>query len=370
MKAFKTTFVSLFLLFSLNLCSQNSTHISPHDPLVQYSGRIDYSNPKEVSFSHPGTSFKMKFEGTICLILLENRFKPGEGSDTTGNYYNIIVDNNPPLVVAMTGYDHMYRIEGLEKGIHTVEVFKLTESLVGHGIFRGLEIEKGKKLLPIKQPERKIEFIGNSITCGYGNEGDSPNCHFSAKTENNYLAYGAITARNLNAAYMAVAYSGKGVIQNYSLEDKETLPVIYDRIFPDKKESRWDFKKWQPDVVVINLGTNDFAHAAPDSALFVKTYLDFLKRIRWNYPKAHIFCIEGCMIKDGWPAGIPSLTLVKKFIESAVDNFKTDTDTKIETFYLTTAKEGDFGCDYHPNKRKHQMMAGELTSFIKLKTGW
>ncbi|MBC7391487.1 MAG: SGNH/GDSL hydrolase family protein [Opitutaceae bacterium] len=336
--------------------------VSPHDPLIQYAGRIDFQHPSQVSFSHPGISIKLKFEGKICNILLEN-----EKSSKMGNYYNIIVDGKKPFVISVEK-ETVYKLE-LAEGVHILEIFKRTENFVGTGIFKGIEIEKGRKLLPLEKPQRKIEFIGNSITCGYGNEGDSPACPFSPDTENNYLAYGSITARNLKAEFMTVAFSGIGVIRNYD-KGKQTMPVIYDQIFPDKKFPIWDFKKWTPDAVVINLGTNDFAHSVPDSALFISTYVKFLKHIRKNYPKAHIFCIEGSMLRDGWPNGIASLTIVKRYVEKAVQTFKKENDSKIDTFYLSTAGENDLGCDYHPNVKMHQIMAAELTGFMKTKLGW
>ncbi len=362
----KTTFKILavinLLFFFPNLLGQSKVLISPHDPFIKYTGRIDYLNPNQVSFSHPGISIKIKFEGRICNVLLDN-----ESSSGMTNYYNIIVDNKKPITISVAK-ETVYKLD-LPEGFHLVEIFKKTEGMVGKGIFKGIEIEKGRKLLPLEKTLRKIEFIGNSITCGYGNEGGSPACRFTPETENNYLAYGAITARNLNAEYMAVAISGIGVIRNYDLSRK-TMPVVYDQVFHDQKQPLWDFKKWVPDAVVINLGTNDFAHSTPDSVLFIQAYVSFLERVRKNYPTSHIFCIEGCMIRDGWPNGIASLTIVKRYVKKASDIFRKKYDQKIDTFYLSTAKENDLGCDYHPNVKMHQIMAKELTAFMKAKLNW
>ena len=360
--SFKVITALSLIFFFQNLVGQSKTLISPHDPLIQYVGRIDYQNPYQVSFSHPGISIKLKFEGKICNILLGN-----EGASKIANYYNIIIDNKKPVAISVIK-ETVYKLD-LVAGIHVLEIFKRTENFVGTGIFKGIEIEKGKKLLPLEKPQRKIEFIGNSITCGYGNEGDSPACPFTPETENNYLAYGSITARNLKAEFMTVAFSGIGVTRNYD-KGTETMPVIYDRIFPDRKLPLWDFTKWTPDAVVINLGTNDFAQSVPDSILFISTYIKFLKHIRQKYPKTHIFCIEGSMLRDGWPTGIASLTIVKRYVEKAVKTFRKENDTKIDTFYLPTAGENDLGCDYHPNVKMHQVMAEELTGFIRSKLDW
>jgi hypothetical protein len=97
-------------------------------------------------------------------------------------------------------------------------------------------IEKVKvldiKLTPSKRPARRIEFIGNSITCGYGVLSDSSNCHFSPQTEDAGMSYAAILSRRLHADYHLVAYSGKGMVRNYGDKNKTSVnPMLslYDR---------------------------------------------------------------------------------------------------------------------------------------------
>jgi hypothetical protein len=77
--------------------------------------------------------------------------------------------------------------------------------------------------------QRRIEIVGDSITCGYGNEGTDP-CNFSAETENHYLTYGALAARMFGAELSTVAWSGKGVVNNFDNDVFEPLPQIYDRL--------------------------------------------------------------------------------------------------------------------------------------------
>ncbi len=60
-----------------------------------------------------------------------------------------------------------------------------------------------------------MEFIGNSITCGYGIEAGSKFMHFSDSNENHYYTYAGIAAHRLNAESMAVARSGIGTYRNY-----------------------------------------------------------------------------------------------------------------------------------------------------------
>lgn len=361
----------LFCLSMLSLasCAQEKTlHIPPSHPQFVYSGRIDRSDTTSYRFSYPAVAIRATFTGQHCTLLLRNESQ----NNSFHNQYYVVIDDQAPLSLAVGNKDKRHVLSlAPNRGSHTLYIFKKTESMVGLGIFEGLELDKGAQLLPTKElPARRIEFIGNSITCGYGNEGDSPQCHFSPETENAYLSYAAITARNLSADYLFVAYSGKGVVSNYDLDDKQTMPKLYDRVFPWDNAPNYHRGSWKPDVVVINLGTNDFAHHVPDSALFVSTYVSFLKKLHTQYPNATFFCIEACMTKDDWPVGIPSLTLVKRFIERAVIVAQTRGINKSYAYFPSSMQQGEIGCDWHPNVIRHKKMADELTAFIRQKMNW
>lgn len=363
----KSTTLYMCICISLMACSDNSTSFIPaSDPHFQYVGRIDDSKPATIRFSYPGSLIRARFEGNTCQIKLRNELQHPD----VVNYYQITVDNQPSYVLKIGQGDTLTSIDLDPSTEHTLSIFKRTESFVGTAVFEGIMLANGKKLLPLPDPKRKMEFIGNSITCGYGNEGETPQCPFSPELENGYKSYSAITARNLDAAYVAVAYSGKGIIQNYDLTDPETLPIIYDRIIPKELGNLWKHSRYQPDAVVINLGTNDFAHNAPDSALFEKTYWGFLQKIRKQYPKAHLFCIVGCMMRNGHPNGLPSLQMMQQHLTNIVQQAKKQGDSLVYTFSAEPAQNGDYGCDWHPNVARHEKMAKELTEFIRSKTGW
>jgi lysophospholipase L1-like esterase len=359
-------FILVIISFSFVSCSLNNNNlILPNDPNFQFEGRIDKAQPNSYRFSQPGISIKFKFEGKKCTIKLKN-----ESDKNLSNYYNLLIDENEPRAIAISNSDANYIIELQDDKPHTITIFKRTENFVGVGIFEGVLLEKGKKLLPVELKKHKMEFIGNSITCGYGNEGSSRECPFSPETENNYLAYSATTARNLNAEFYAIAYSGIGMIQNYDLENKQTMPYVYDRILADFPDSKWNFKNYTPDVVVLNLGTNDFAHSNPDSTFFINTYLTFVQKIRKNYPNAQIFCLEGCMLNDYSTDNRKPKSTLRNHIETIVKKLNSEGDNLVYSYFFSGMQEDEFGCDWHPNVKKHQSMSKDLTGFIKSKTGW
>src|SRR5262249_41999742 len=137
-----------------------------------------------------------------------------------------------------------------------------------------------------------------SISCGYGDEGN-PMCTFSADTENHYLTYEALAARKLGADLVTVAWSGKGVVCNYGDGPNsctDPMPPLWDRTLPSSNGSTWDFS-WKPDVVIINLGTNDFSTDVDPSELqFTAAYESFLRHIRSKYADAYILCTVGPLL--------------------------------------------------------------------------
>jgi hypothetical protein len=352
---------------------ESQNQIDADNPLIKYTGRVDFSNPKAPRFAWSGVSIKAAFKGSVCQILLNDY---ASGTDATGgkhtNYFNLIIDNKRVQVLKCNPGKQIYTVDSLSNSNHTIEIFKRTEALIGEVEFKGFILDKGKKLfeLPASPQTRRMEFIGNSITCGYGNEGPNAECKFSGATENAYMAYGAITARNLNAEYVAVPFSGKGLTRNYGGSPEETMPMLYDRILAANPDLKWDFKKYIPDVVCINLGTNDFSQSNPDSVLFVGTYIKFIGTIRSNYPNASIICLTGSMMSDSYPQGMKSLSTLKNYLKAVTGYLNAKGDNKVYTFDMSGQGSLGIGCDWHPSVKQHEKNAAELTAFVKEKMGW
>jgi len=357
--------------------AQNLITVGASDPNIIYQGRIDNSDPSKILFSYPGVSIKATFEGTQIKALLE---EGGWGGTSGTNYFNVIIDEKAPTVLELSGSNTEYTLaQNLTDGIHTIELIKRTESQVGTVTFKGFQTESGTLLAPSTPlPERKIEFIGNSITCGYGNgiSTTSPdNYHFTSINENNYNAWGAVAARNLQAQYSCVAYSGRGLLQNNSGSQEGTLPKIYDQIIADDASTLWDHSRYIPDVLVINLGTNDFAAEVSsdqytvDSTEFVQTYITFISKLRTYYPCSSIICCVGTMMSDGYPSGKYHWTRIQNYVSSVRDYFNNQNDSKV--FYLKLSpQQSPYGEDWHPTEATHLIMANTLVDFINDNVGW
>src|SRR5262249_28724043 len=143
---------------------------------------------------------------------------------------------------------------------------------------------------------------------GYGNEGAGPGCGFVNSEQNEYLAYGALAARALAADHTTIAWSGKS---SYEMLE------YFERTLPARNDSKWDFTSYQPHVVVVNVGTNDFANVDPGEALWVRVYVKLIERIRAVYPQAVIVCAISSMLTDVFPEGRNARTKAKKYMATA-----------------------------------------------------
>jgi len=351
--------ILLFCLFSESSFSQTQ-FVSFNDKHISYEGRIDYKNDAAV-LMWPGTSIKINFKGTG----ISGEFKDAD----TSNYYNVIIDNDSIYKIQFdTSKKTVALGSNLSYGKHSIQLFKRTERDKGKTLFYGFEFNGKTKLLkPTKLPKRKIEFFGNSITCGYAiNDivNDSPDGYY----ENNYDAYAAITARHFNAQYHCTSKSGIGIMVSWF---PLIMPEMYDRLDPIDSTSKWDFSKYIPDVVVINSLQNDswlvnmpdneqfknkFGTKPPDDNYIINAYKNFVQTIRIKYPKAQIICMLGNMdiTKKGspWPG----------YVEQAVGLLH---DNKIFT-YFSPFKE-TWG---HPKVKEQQMLADGLIQFIDQHIKW
>jgi lysophospholipase L1-like esterase len=255
---------------------------------------------------------------------------------------------------------------GLAAGAHTVELYRRTEANQGESQFLGFDFGGGQLLAPPPAPTRRIEIVGDSITCGYGDEGANMSCPFSPDTENHYLSYGAIAARNVNAELITIAWSGKGLVCNYGDDAsscQNPLPTYYERTLPDRATSQWDFSSWRADAVVINLGTNDFSTSTdPSQSQFEEAYKSFVGKIRSKYPNAWILLTNGSMLSGG------DLTMVRGYLKNVVTAVN---DPKVKSFEIQPQDAEDgYGCDWHPSLATHRKMADQLTSVLKSTLGW
>jgi lysophospholipase L1-like esterase len=353
-------FICTFLfatIFSYNSSAQSI--IDADNSAIIYSGRIDFTNPKAPEFGYSGVRIRTKFEGTSLKVKIT--------SPEMTNYFYIFIDSVlQPKFMTTTTTTELNVASGLKDTIHSLEMIKITESGQGKCIFKGLVLDASKNIIAGTVSEnRKIHFIGNSITCGYGIEVLNNALHFDPATENFYDGYAAITARSLQADYNIVSRSGIGIYRNYG--DPKTgstnnMYTIYDRTFYDKITPKWNFFQFQPDVVCVNLGTNDFSTNQGDNTLFTNQYNKFVDTLRLKYPNAKIVLLMGPMLSN--------TATVKSLLQSVVKTHVDAGDNNVSMFEMSAQGALGYGADWHPSRAQARKNAGELISYLKGITGW
>ncbi len=356
--------------------SDGSWLVSARSPLVSYGGRVDCAAPAGPMLGFVGGSVRVRFVGTGLDLLLRDF---GGGTPQTTNYYDVTVDDAPPRLLEVSPTRERYELaSGLAEGEHEVELFKRTEAAPGGNVGKGKAqvlglVLRGSRLLPVAAPERRLEFIGDSITCGYGNEEATMHPEASPYTSlgsNGHRAYGAVTARLLGARYLAVAYSGRGLSRNYAGIGGARLPELYDRSVPDEPTaSVWNPAQYVPNAVVVNLGTNDFSTPGVDRAVFVREYSAFLAKLRGRYPQAALVAALGPMLNDAYPPGDDAWTTARSDVSAAVAERARAGDRNVHVVFFEP-QQAPFGQDWHPSAATHARMAAELAPRLKEILGW
>ena len=352
------------LLFMLVSVSYGQTFVPFEQKNIAYMGRIETVENQCVKIFWPGTSATLNFEGTEAKAILKN------GNGTTWFYVIVDGDSEHAKKIKPDTIKTSYTLaSGLKKGKHSVQIYKLTDNTTVTS-FYGFELNEDARVLKPNLPgKKKIEFYGNSITAGHGVDvPDGQNDSGAPEFFNNYLTYAGITARHYNAQYSNISRSGIGVMLSWF---PVIMPEMYDRLNPGDPYSKWDFSKYTPDVVVINLFQNDswlinnpaheqfkarFGTTRPDELTIIKAYRDLVLKIRAKYPKASIICALGSMdaTQKGsrWPG----------YIETAVKGLG---DSKIYTHFFPYKNTGG-----HPKVAEQKAMADDLIGFIDKNIRW
>jgi len=356
----KYIFILTLFIFCGIINAQNKI-IPFNDPNLLYEGRTLY-RPDAAELIWSAASVSICFEGTGISAVMRDL--------DTANYYNVFIDGKYLTKFHTDTVKHSYLLaSGLTAGKHTAELFKRTEWDRGKTLFYGFEADENTKVLPMQQTKkRKMEFFGNSITCGYANEDSAGTDAWVGYFQDAYKSYASITARHFNAQCHFTSRSGIGIMVSWA---PLIMPEMYDRTDPTDSTSKWDFSKYTPDIVVINLYQNDswlvnspdndqfksrFGTKAPDEAYIINAYKNFVTTIRSKYPQAYIICALGSMdaTKEGskWPG----------YIQKAVEQMG---DKKIYTHFFSF-----INANRHPIAKEHEEMAQSLIKFIEENIKW
>ncbi len=318
---------------------------------VRLMGRFDRSDLSAPVAAWVNSAVFCTFEGKEVWLRAE---------DSSGeNCLEIILDGVARNWIGLKQGIHDYLIErDVPEGVHTLEIHKRTELLIGTVTFRDIYLPAGGRFYaPPAAQELKLEFFGDSITNGAGN-GHPHEVGYAPALDDGYMSYAALCARMLSAEYHTMAISGIGILQD-AMGRVNGLPPHFHGVHglgtPD-----WDFSKYLANGVVINLGQNDYSNPISDER-YIEEYIHFVEDILRQYPDAYVFCCVGTMNNNYLP-GVRRVT--KHFHELGNDKVYL-----VDLGLILPEVEG-WGGAFHPGFQTHYRMAADLARFISEKTGW
>lgn len=357
----------------------------PEDPAVRLQrscrllGRcLSDSRSDAVWFSFTGAGFALDFTGCRLEARLTADIESVRDADRRP-WLCIYLDDEetPAQTVCIDRREMTVTLFSADRPRHVrIRVVKRSEASASSFGLRELVCDSGGTMRPTQPSARRILFLGDSFTCGYGNEG-APGEPFSTATENGCETFAARTARALAADAQMVCWSGIGVYSSYTTtaEPNRTLCMadLYVRqdyggcrrlILPQQAADPAGFS---PQAIVIDLGTNDASYTAragdAGRRQFIAAYAALLDTLRRDAPQAWIFCTLGPLTEESGR--------LFALIRELTDARRAAGDTRIcaLSFPAATAEEG-LGTDDHPSRKTHGRMALALTEEIRTRLCW
>lgn len=284
------------------------------------------------------------------------------------SYLVVYADGEPTDTIRLDpGERKVYNLfEADEKGEHTVKVLKRTELLLSTVGMTGIKTEDGYFLSPPARNTRRIEVFGDSITSGYGNLG-AMGTTMSPANSDGLQTYATLAAEAVGADIQVVSCSGYGLYT--SRWGDGIIPPLFTKT-TQNHPTRWDATRYVPDVVIVNLGTNDGANVAGNSRdnmplftaeAYKAAYKDFIAEIQAAYPGVQILCCFGLM-------GNACYEEIKSTITDMCAEYTAAGDDSVQYLFFDKITETERGCASHPNVAAHTkaavILAARLTELF------
>lgn len=237
----------------------------------------------------------------------------------------IEVDGVTSYINLKEGLQTVTLASGLSAGNHTIKVSKGSEAYRDDMYI--YSITYTGTLQEAQAAARRIEFLGDSITAGSGVFFQ----HCGYGPTHSYFSYANMTADALGADYYSVANGGWRFTSTYN--NSTSIATIYPYVSMNEDLGVYDNSAWKPDVIVINLGTNDAISARSDAnnyteATFEENIFSMLNLVREKNPDAEIIWVYGMMLSEK-----------KEWIQSAVEKYALK-DSKVHYVYCQPNTDG------------------------------
>ena len=341
--------------------------IELNDSRLYYHGRtFDVDNGIGIDWSHSGIAMNVKASQVKMALKAQNGSNATQGNRS---YVQVYINGEKSQKILLKDGQHYYDIatDLNPDEVTEIKVLKVTEANFSYVDLKKISVRGSVE--PIDRKVKKIEVIGDSISAGYGIISEANATGFKAVEEDSTYTYAALLAKKLDAELTLLASSGSGIFMDSSgLKSGESKNNKAANVWTDMYDysvvargqrgmalstsKKWDFTNDHPDIILVNLGTNDAANVAKLSQDDLNNGVaqavnSFLTKLTTTHPNAKIVWCYGLMNNK-----------LAKVIEDAVDSFA---ETNDKVFFIELPRQYEFsdvtGADSHPNAVTHQKVA-------------
>lgn len=353
---------------------QSRAATSPEPPVldldkdVKYFGRT-YAENEVHYFSWSNSGFQFSFYGTGAAATMKATLHTA-GSTAQTAYVKVYVDGVLTKDLAVSeGETPVTLASNLAEGLHTVKVIKRTSGYYSTIGLSKIQLDSGSEIRETKKYyERSMLFIGDDLTTGYGSmvtkaqvsAGSVPS--YTTATEDSTITFAGLTSDYFGAENMTIALSGgsgRGIVKNGGGSTSHTAPKFFEYLeYREKRSVAYDHSQYNPDVVVINLGTYDQT-AGVTVEDFKFGCRNFIRQVRAAYSDAKIIFAYGI---NG--------TAYASTIQSLITEFNNAGDRDIYYVGLSALTASEKGISGHPTKEAHASRSKQLIAAVEEITGW
>jgi hypothetical protein len=342
-----------------NAATSSTPSMLANNPAITYEGRYDSDATGAVRIGFPGVTTHLRFRGTTLTMR-------ADASDDD-LFFDVSLDGAAPTLIRLhKGAGDYPVVQNASATEHAVSLTRRNESWQGTCVIQGFAFDPGGESLPAPElPKRKLMFIGDSVTCGEMTAYETGRDMHAKINSNAHVSYGMILARQLGAQCHLVSYGGRGIIRDWQgIRDTRNAPQFYELALPDDPAVRWDHRRYVPDAIGIQLGTNDFNQGIPDQNEFVNAYVQFIEKVRRDAPNALIFVMDSPIVNDE-PIKGPRRTALHFYLQQIIARAG---DPKV--ILAPLGHYPGVPGNGHPTGEEHEAMARELEPVFRRALGW
>ena len=329
--------------------SNKITELSRNSIYVKYHGRNVHLGT-HVIMNNTGSGFEVTFYGKELYATMDGWYGSWYGETRLTVLVDGETDTEERVVIlsqATTKAEYKL-VDGLDEGVHTVKVLKITEAGASH--MNLYELRTDGYFKPTDKTQKlRMEVYGDSITAGYGNlRGDAAD-GTNATIQDGMQTYATYAASTLDADINVQAKSGIGLYTSANVDDSMQVNKLYRYVNYDG-EYRWNFDNYIPDIVIINLGTNDHWNTSVfDEEDFVAEYFYLVENLAKRYGEETAFIFASGLMEQK----------VDSFVQKAVTSISSRYSNPIYTIQFDQCGSG------HPVKEEHKAASEKLVKLIK-----